>query len=83
MHEALQGALVAAPGLGEAARSALLANGVELRRARDRRLYPADDETTAIKWASVTIPGIAKGVPWEVPVRRPRRSAPDGRRSRR
>jgi len=56
-YEALQGSLVAAPGLGEATRSVLLATGVELRRARDRRLYNADDQTAAIKWASVLVLG--------------------------
>ena len=56
-YEALQGALVAAPGLGEQARGVLLATGVELRHARDRRLYLADDQTAGIKWASVLVLG--------------------------
>jgi hypothetical protein len=52
-YEALQGVLVGAPGLGEQARGVLLATGVELRQARDRRLYLADEQTAPIKWASV------------------------------
>jgi hypothetical protein len=56
-YEALQGALARAPGLDVPARGTLLATGVELRHARDRRLYLADDQTTAIKWASVLVLG--------------------------
>jgi len=56
-YEALLGALVAAPGLTDPARSVLLATGTELRRARDRRLYLADEQTAPIKWASVLVLG--------------------------
>jgi hypothetical protein len=56
-YEALQGALAGAPGLVDPVRNVLLANGVELRRARDRRLYLADEQTAAIKWASVLVLG--------------------------
>lgn len=56
-YEAVQGALVAVPGIGDPARTVLLATGVELRHARDRRLYLADDQTAAIKWASVVVLG--------------------------
>lgn len=56
-YEALQGVLAAAPGLADPARGVLLATGVELRRARDRRLYHADDQTAPIKWASVLVLG--------------------------
>jgi hypothetical protein len=56
-YEALQATLVAAPSLTESARTALIATGVELRLARDQRLYIADDQTGAIKWASVLVLG--------------------------
>jgi hypothetical protein len=56
-YETLQATLIKAPGLDVPARNILLATGVELRHARDRRLYLADDQTTAIKWASVLVLG--------------------------
>jgi len=56
-YEALEGALLALPGIADVPRGILLATGVELRRARDRRLYLADDQTAPIKWASVLVLG--------------------------
>jgi hypothetical protein len=56
-YEALQASLLAAPGVDPGARGVLLATGVELRRARDQRLYLADNQTSWIKWASVLVLG--------------------------
>jgi hypothetical protein len=56
-YQALLGVLSHAPGLEAPVKTQLLATGVELRQARDRRLYLADDETAAIKWLSALVLG--------------------------
>jgi hypothetical protein len=56
-YEALLSSLVHAYGLDGSTRTTLLATAGELRRARDRRLYLADDETSAMKWLTTLILG--------------------------
>ncbi|WIM10977.1 hypothetical protein [Enhydrobacter sp.] len=56
-YEALLAVASHADGLDTTARTALLGALTELRHARDRRLYLADEGTTAIKWLSILILG--------------------------
>jgi hypothetical protein len=56
-YEALLRTLSGAPGLDTPMRGRLLDVGAELRQARSRRLYLADDETATIKWLSVLVLG--------------------------
>jgi hypothetical protein len=56
-YEALLAVASHAGGLDTTARTALLGALTELRHARDRRLYLADEGTTAIKWLSILILG--------------------------
>ncbi len=56
-YEALLSVAVHASGLDTVARTSLLGALAELRQARDRRLYLADEGTTAIKWLSILVLG--------------------------
>lgn len=56
-YQALLGTLSRAPGLDIPVKANLLATATELRQARDRRLYLADDETAPIKWLSALVLG--------------------------
>lgn len=55
--QALLAAATHVGGLDRTARAALLGALTELRHARDRRLYLADEGTTAIKWLSILVLG--------------------------
>lgn len=56
-YEALLKSIETIPNLDNPTKATLLATGVELRHARDRRIYLADDETAVIKWASILVLG--------------------------
>jgi hypothetical protein len=56
-YEAIVSGVIHAYGLESATRSFLLSTAAEMRRARDRRLYVADDETVGIKWLSMIVLG--------------------------
>jgi hypothetical protein len=56
-YEGLLRSVTHVQGLDGPARSNLLSTLGELRRARDRRLYLADDETSGIKWVSILVLG--------------------------
>ena len=56
-YEALLAAATHVTGPDRTARAALLGALTELRHARDRRLYLADEGTTAIKWLSILVLG--------------------------
>ena len=56
-YEAIVSSVSRARGLESAARAFILSTAVEMRRARDRRLYVADDETVGIKWLSMIVLG--------------------------
>jgi hypothetical protein len=56
-YEAMVASVSHAYGLDSSARSFILGTLGELRRARDRRLYLADDETVGIKWLSIVVLG--------------------------
>jgi hypothetical protein len=56
-YEAIVSSVSRAHGLESTTRSFILATAVEMRRARDRRLYVADDETVGIKWLSMIVLG--------------------------
>ena len=56
-YQAILSTLSHAPGLDTPVKANLLATATELRQARDRRLYLADDETAPIKWLSALVLG--------------------------
>lgn len=56
-YEALLRTVTELPILDNPTKAAFLAAAVELRRARDRRLYLSDDETAPIKWLSILVLG--------------------------
>jgi len=56
-YEVLLAAATHITGIDGTARTALFAALTELRHARDRRLYLADEGTTAIKWLSILVLG--------------------------
>lgn len=56
-YEAIVSTLSNAYGIESATRIFLLSTAAEMRRARDRRLYVADDETVGIKWLSIIVLG--------------------------
>jgi len=56
-YEGLLSSVVRAPALEASNRAALMNATEELRRARDRRLYLADDATVPIKWLSIIVLG--------------------------
>jgi hypothetical protein len=56
-YEAIVSSVTHAYGLDGANRAFILSTAGELRRARDRRLYLADDETVGIKWLSIILLG--------------------------
>ena len=56
-YEAIVLAASHAYGLGSATGSSSCSTAAEMRRARDRRLYVADDETDGIKWLSIILLG--------------------------
>lgn len=56
-YEAIVSTVSHAYGLESATRIFILSTAAEMRRARDRRLYVADDETVGIKWLSIIVLG--------------------------
>lgn len=56
--EALLTAVARVPGVDAPLRATFLSTAMDLRRARDRRLYIADDQTAPIKWASIAVFGV-------------------------
>ena len=56
-YEAIVSTVSHAYGLESATRIFLLSTAAEMRRARDRRIYVADDETVGIKWLSIIFLG--------------------------
>jgi hypothetical protein len=56
-YEAIVSSVSQAHGLESSTRTFLLSTAAEMRRARDRRLYVADDETVGIKWLSMIVLG--------------------------
>lgn len=56
-YEAVVSYVTRTSGLESVTRSFILATAAEMRRARDRRLYVADDETVGIKWLSMIVLG--------------------------
>jgi hypothetical protein len=56
-YEAIVSTLSQPHGLESSVRTFLLSTAAEMRRARDRRLYVADDETVGIKWLSIIVLG--------------------------
>ena len=56
-YQALLSTLSNAKALDAPVKANLLATATELRQARDRRLYLADDETAPIKWLSALVLG--------------------------
>ena len=56
-YEAIVSTVSHAHGLESSTRIFLLSAAAEMRRARDRRLYVADDETVGIKWVSIIVLG--------------------------
>lgn len=56
-YEAIVSSVSHAYGVEGATRSFILSTATEMRRARDRRLYLADDETVGIKWLSIIVLG--------------------------
>jgi len=56
-YEAIVSGVSQAHGLESGTRTFILSTAVDMRRARDRRLYVADDETVGIKWLSMIVLG--------------------------
>jgi hypothetical protein len=56
-YEAIVSGVSQAHSLESGTRAFILSTAVEMRRARDRRLYVADDETVGIKWLSMIVLG--------------------------
>jgi hypothetical protein len=56
-YDALLSAISKATLQDNAMKAAFLSTAAELRRARDRRLYAADDESATIKWVSILFLG--------------------------
>lgn len=56
-YQTLLSTLSNAKGLDAPVKANVLATATELRQARDRRLYLADDETAPIKWLSALVLG--------------------------
>ena len=56
-YEAIVSGVTRAHGVESSIRTFILSTAVEMRRARDRRLYVADDETVGIKWLSMIVLG--------------------------